>query len=105
MTTETESELAGLLAQFAEEFHQLRTNRHGFGQEKYGKLTFLGNDVIRMMIEELADMCNYAEYQYIKLRLLQLALEEDPRIKNLSDDGKNITIGIEAFRGTGAGWT
>jgi hypothetical protein len=85
-------------------FNALRMERHTTGEAKYGHNTFLGNDVIRMMLEEMADMANYIEYQAAKLMLLQQQLEKDPRLIALADGQQQITIGIEAFKGTGAGW-
>jgi hypothetical protein len=86
-----------------DEFNELRLNRHHKGQQEYGTFTFLGNDVIRMMLEELADVANYVEYQAAKLLMLQIALEQDGRVKAWAQDG-DIKIGIEAFRGTKEGW-
>ena len=80
MSTEEELTLKNALWDVVNEFNDLRKKRHEIGQEKYGELTFLGNDVVRMMLEELADVANYVEYQAAKLLLLQRALESDPRI-------------------------
>jgi hypothetical protein len=84
-------------------FTDLRKKRHEIGQEKYGQFTFLSNDVIRMMLEELADVANYVEYQAAKLILLQGLLEQDPRLQELTKEGE-ITIGMQAFKGTKEGW-
>lgn len=94
------SEMAELFKQFSEEFASLRQTRYQNGVAEYGMFTFLGNDVIRMMMEELADTANYCEMQFVKLMLLQqyLVAELGPV------DGDQITIGLEAFKGTKEGW-
>ena len=97
------SELDEVIATQAKAFNDLRVERHKKGEEKYGHLTFLGNDVIRMMLEELADLANYIEYEAAKLLFLQQALESDPRLGTLATGGQ-ITIGLESFKGTGEGW-
>ena len=85
-------------------FDQLCQERHLAGQEEYGKLTFLGNDVVRMMIEELADTANYCRYQAVKLLLLQEYLEQE-LVDELGEGTEEITLGIKAFKGVGeVGW-
>lgn len=88
-------------------FENLCVERHVEGQEKYGKYTFLGNDVTRMMLEELADTANYCRYQAVKLMLLQEALESQIAGSGLIADGEEeITLGVKAFRGTkDVGWS
>lgn len=105
--SENEAEAAGaslaqMFASFQEEFHQLRANRFKANQEEYGALTFLGNDIVRMMMQELADTANYCEMQFCKLMMLQTALEEELTGK-VSDNG-DITIGLQSFKGTKDGW-
>lgn len=95
--------IKGAIWDATNKFNDLRKARHEMGQEKYGKFTFLGNDVIRMMLEELADLGNYVEYQAAKLLLLQEVLERDPRLAEQTKDG-HISIGVEAFKGTKDGW-
>jgi hypothetical protein len=105
VSTSNDDELAlkEALWDAVEAFTDLRRKRHGIGQVRYGELTFLGNDVVRMMLEELADVSNYIEYQAAKLLLLQGLLEEDPRLQQHVKDGE-ITIGMQAFKGTKGGW-
>lgn len=88
------------------QFDQLCQDRHDEGEEKYGSLTWMGNDVVRMMIEELADTTNYCRYQAIKLMLMQQVLEVELSDKlNLSEEEQQITIGIQAFKGVkDVGW-
>lgn len=91
-----------------EEFDSLCQARHDIGEEKYGPLTWMGNDVVRMMIEELADTANYCRYQAIKLMLLQTQLEVELANGSIGaerDENDNITIGVKAFKGTKEGWT
>jgi len=98
------SEIAEKLNRLATEFDELCITRHEIGAKEYGPFTFLGNDVVRMMLEELADTANYCRYQAIKLLLLQGLLEEDPKIAAAADSDGDITIGVESFRGTSEGW-
>jgi hypothetical protein len=92
----------------SEEFRQLRQNRHEAGAKEYGTLTFLGNDVVRMMIEELADTANYCEMQAIKLLILQEQIETTVIGTALTDgqpgDEIRMELGAQAFRGTKDGW-
>jgi hypothetical protein len=53
------AQMAELLSEISKEFADLRQRRHEAGKAEYGELTFLGNDVVRMMCEELADTANY----------------------------------------------
>lgn len=91
---------------FGQSFQSLCVERHNEGQYKYGKFTFLENDVIRMMLEELADTVNYCNYQAVKLMLLQEALEAQVEGSGLLKEGQQeITIGVQAFKGTkDVGW-
>lgn len=98
-------EFVNLINQLGEVFDTLCTERHEHGQVEYGKFTFLGNDIVRMMLEELADTANYCRYQAVKLMLLQDAMENQV-LKNFVPDGEDqVTIGVKAFKGTGeVGW-
>lgn len=92
------------LNELAALFDELCNRRHLEGAKEYGTFTFLGNDVIRMMIEELADTVNYCRYQAIKLLLLQEMLENDDKIKEAANATGDITVGVESFVGTGKEW-
>lgn len=95
-----EEELAELFNGFSAKFDQLCQARHEAGAAEYGVLTFLGNDVIRMMAEELADTSNYCRMQFMKLMYLQAVLEEE-----LKDKTVPSTIGTESFKGAkDVGW-
>jgi len=76
---------------FGDGFETLRHIRYVKGAEEYGDLTFLDNDIIRMMAEELADTANYCKMQFIKLMLLKRELD-----KQYPSD--------QDFNGTKRGW-
>lgn len=69
-----EVELAEQLAKYSQEFDELTQERHIKGAETYGPVNFMSVDTIRMAMEEVADLSNYARYTYIKLCLLRDAL-------------------------------
>ena len=99
------TELSEVIKVLSAEFDKLAQERHEAGAKEYGTFTFLGNDVVRMMAEELADTANYCRMQFIKLMILNQAFLEDPRLINAADGGDEITIGIGAFKGAGEnGW-
>lgn len=80
-------------------FDTLAQERHLHGQKEYGVVTFLGNDVVRMMMEELADTSNYCRMQFIKLMMLQHMIENDETLP--TQKGTNTGL----FKGTGeVGW-
>lgn len=91
----------------ADAFDKLCNERHEEGATRYGALTFLENDVLRMMLEELADTANYCRMQGIKLLLLQDRLEAqlgEERGFEAGEDG-SIQLGFQSFMGTKkAGW-
>lgn len=58
----------------SDEFDALMQTRHMTGQEEYGAVAFLKAPLLQMAAEELADLCNYARYMYIRLRLMEEAL-------------------------------
>lgn len=91
---------------WSESFDKLCRERHEAGAAEYGKFTFLENDVVRMMAEELADTSNYCRMQFIKLMFLQRMLEEDLAERGAGDSEGNITLGIQSFKGVGeVGWS
>jgi hypothetical protein len=97
--------IADVVNSFSEAFDKLCQERHEAGQAEYGQFTFVGNDLIRMMAEELADTSNYCRMQFIKLMMLQHALEEDPKLQALAEGEETITIGVGSFKGTKeVGW-
>lgn len=85
-------------------YDSLCQTRHTEGAKEYGVVAFLGNDVIRMMAEELADTSNYCRMQFIKLMLLQEMLEAGLQGMGLADEEGVVEMGAQAFKGTGEGW-
>lgn len=67
-------ELTQTVNQLSAEFNQLCQQRHIDGAQKYGSFSFLGKNMIQEAGAELADLCNYARYCYIKLRLMELQI-------------------------------
>jgi hypothetical protein len=101
--------LADEINKFGAMFDVLCVERHEAGAKEYGALTFLGNDVIRMMMEELADTANYCRYQFVKLMFLQERLEtmmsEDPTGLLAQDGELQMGLGAASFKGVGeTGW-
>lgn len=94
-------ELAEMMNEYSVAFEQLRQTRHEEGAAEYGVFTFLGNDVIRMMAEELADTANYCRMQFIKLMMLNNALVAE--LEEAQGEAK-IDLGAQAFKGTKTGW-
>lgn len=105
MTAAEASALREMVEDFSDRFYELCQARHDEGAEKYGATTWMTNDVVRMMIEELADTANYCRYQAIKLMMMQSYLEAELVDTFDSDEEGNVTIGMQAFKGTkDAGW-
>lgn len=88
--------------EYSEMFDRLCMVRHQGGQEEYGEFTFLDNDLIRMMVEELADTCNYARYQATKLMILQQKLTN--ALEATGSEEQLEALGINTFRGAGKAW-
>lgn len=97
-------EVENILNDKAKLFDELCRKRHEDGQQEYGAVSFLGNDVLRMMLEELADTTNYCRMQAIKLLLLQEQLEEQLSTGEGFKHGDDLQIGWQSFRGTKKGW-
>lgn len=98
-------ELAEAMKVLSAAFDKLCQERHEAGAKEYGVFTFLENDVVRMLAEELADTANYVRMQFIKIMLLNEAFLADPRLEKLANGEEEITIGIGAFKGVGeTGW-
>jgi hypothetical protein len=56
-------------------FDEVCRARHAMGAEKYGPLDFVSNDVLRMILEELSDVANYARYAFIKASIIGTVLK------------------------------
>ena len=94
--SQAEKDLIEEINAAVEAFQYLISERHRDGAERYGEITFLGNDVVRMMLEELANTVNYCTMQAVKLLILQKKLEES---------GQATEMGITSFEGTKkVGW-
>lgn len=74
-------------------FDELCQRRWDAGAAEYGPTTFMQNDVLRMMIEELVDAANYSRMLVIKLLWLS-----EKAAQTQTD------MGAEGFHGTGEGW-
>lgn len=104
MTDEPSGEFLLAMQEMSNKFDELCQKRHDDGVAEYGAFTFLGNDVIRMMAEELADTANYCRMQFVKLMMLQAVLEEEVVKSGQVDEEDNITVGIKSFKGAKKGW-
>lgn len=69
------------------EFEDFAAARLDKGSQEYGSTAFLKNDMLRYIAEELADLANYAQFMYIKLRML----EEEARARGI--DLANLSFG------------
>jgi hypothetical protein len=97
-----EQELQAYFDSLLERWQTLCQERYAEGAKRYGQLTFLENDVVRMMLEELADTANYCQMQAVKLMILQERLEAGMQQEGLVAGDK---LGFEAFKGTkDVGW-
>lgn len=95
-------ELQDYLNDKAKAFDKLCVERHEEGATRYGSTTFLENDVVRMMLEELADTTNYCRMQAIKLMVLQDRLEAQLEEQSMVEGDQ---LGFKSFKGTkDVGW-
>lgn len=97
-------ELTQLMQEYSDSFDKLCQKRHEAGAAEYGQMTFIGNDVVRMMMEELADTANYCRMQFIKLMFLQDVLVDQLGDRPFPTPEGDITVGSQSFRGTKDGW-
>jgi hypothetical protein len=97
-------QLTTLMQEYSDTFDQLCQKRHVDGAAEYGQFTFIGNDVVRMMAEELADTANYCRMQFIKLMMLQDMLVDQLGDKPFNTPTGEVTIGSQSFKGTKKGW-
>jgi hypothetical protein len=58
------------IERWAQEFDEMCNARLELGKEKYGDFTWLRAPTFDMMVEEIADLVNYARYTAVKIRLL-----------------------------------
>lgn len=69
--------LADLITAANEEFDRRTQERHDAGAEKYGPLKFLEANVVEEAMQEILDLANYARYTFIKLWLMNVALDKE----------------------------
>lgn len=100
------AESDNIFQEYSDSFDRLCQERHEAGQAEYGKFTFIQNDVVKMMAEELADTANYCRMQFIKLMILQNMLVDELNDKGQTSSGEfNLGVGPGAFKGVGeVGW-
>jgi hypothetical protein len=99
--TSAEANLPRLIAELSLEFDARTVERHERGEQKYGSFKWLSTDLVEELCQELLDTANYARYHFIKLRLLQMYLEQDERIRDLGNGSGDITIGVHNFFSAG----
>jgi hypothetical protein len=63
-----------VIEKLATAFDEMCNSRMQFGQEKYGEWTWLQAPTPDMLVEELADMVNYARMFAVKIRLIQMVV-------------------------------
>lgn len=85
-------DLLEFIQQANEEFDRRTQERHDAGAEKYGPLKFLDANVVEEAMQEVLDLANYARYTFIKLWLMNQALDAE-----LSD--KEVDVGSGFFPG------
>jgi hypothetical protein len=83
------------LQELSEEYDRRCQERHDMGEQKYGAGTWMGIDTIEMAIEEIVDLGNYVRFTFIKLRMLQQALDSDK--STASPQPGNEMMGKDAF--------
>ena len=96
-----DEEFGAYLDTLYDRFAELRRQRHLTGQTEYGEFTFLENDMIRMMLEELADAMNYMEMHAVKLMMLHEQMEQT----TFAEHPTGVEIVFQSFKGTkDVGW-
>lgn len=70
------TQVAQLINTFGSEFWEMVQARHELGEKKYGPGKFLRVDTMEEALQELADLANYACYTFVRIRMLQVALEQ-----------------------------
>lgn len=83
------------LQALSDEYDERCLQRHLMGEQKYGAGTWMGIDTIEMAIEEVIDMGNYLRFTFIKLRLLQEAVQADKSTAKPIEG--NEMLGKDAF--------
>lgn len=84
------AELTARIHQYTADFFALTQSRHEMGSLKYGPVKFAEANTLVEAMEEVADLANYAMYTYIKLRLMNEAIDK------MTQDGVDV-LGPQAF--------
>lgn len=79
-------------------FEEMCRQRHETGELDYGHNTFIANDTLQMLLEELVDTSNTARYTFVRLLILNERL-----VNEMEGQGVEV-LGAQAFKGTGEGW-
>lgn len=101
MSTEPDN-IIDLFNEYSITFDKLCQQRYEIGAQEYGPFTFLENDVIRMMAEELVDIANYARMQFVKLMIMQGALVGE--VRKTDSQAVVESFGMNSFKGAKDGW-
>ena len=74
--SDLDQELINQLELYNRDFFDLCEERHNQGAKEYGPLNFLDVDLIEFILEEVADIANYARFMYIRIKMLEEAARE-----------------------------
>lgn len=85
-------DLVDLIQQANADFDRRVQERHDAGAEKYGPLAFFDKNTVEEAMQEVLDLANYARYTFIKLWLMNEALDK-------ALGGEPITVGGGFFTG------
>jgi hypothetical protein len=96
-THSEQEDLAEQLNRLAIAFERLTADRHETGAAEYGSFTFLEADTLDMLLEELADIVNYARYTAIKVMLLQNYLASKADEAGADEGVLPFTAGTQGF--------
>lgn len=78
------------ISDLSDAFDLVCAQRMAAGSTEYGPFAFLDNDTLKMALEELVDLSNYAKMTFIKLARLS------PEVDNLLEVYMN-QVGAESF--------
>jgi expansin (peptidoglycan-binding protein) len=88
----TPERLKVLAEEAAEEYEVLRAARMALGEQKYGPGKWMTVDTMEEALFEIADLGNYAQMTFVRIRILQAQLEE---LTN-EESSKDFTKELEA---------
>jgi hypothetical protein len=81
----TKDQLLEIMKEADAEFTELCGHRMELGRQKYGEGKFLTVDTLNEALFEIADLANYARFTFIRIRALQVKLEEED-VRATSED-------------------